>query len=224
MISISKRLLGVIILSIMFNKTITYCQQKVYDDHLFPNQGTSQLMIATGVPYLGIAEVAYGFSDRFAAGVIIGRTPNVTGFGIRLRAILYQPNLDFRVYFRSPIFYYAKTKHFGDEPWMLTWPVIATEWKLKSKGRFSVGAGFVEAHCIESLLERKNHHGDETLNEMEFEGGFWNTLHMGFAWPVKNLFMVQTEMSLVMSGLRIAGDDYVGGTPLILVLGITRNF
>ena len=220
-----KCLMGAIILAIMFNHPKTVCQQKEFDDHLFPSQGSAQLMIATGVPYLGIAEVAYGFSDRFAAGVIIGRTPNVTGYGIRLRAILYQPNLNFRVYFQSPIFYYAKTKHFGDEPWMLTRPAIVTEWKLKSKGSFSVGAGFVEAHCIESLLKSKSQRlDDETKHKMEFKGGIWNTLQMGFAWPIKNRLMVQTEMSLVMNGLRIAGDDYVGGTPLILVLGITRNF
>ena len=118
--SIPKCLMGAIILAVMFNHPKTFCQQKVYDDHLFPRKGTSQLMIATGVPYLGIAEVAYGFSNRFAAGAIVGRTPNVTGYGIRFRAILYQPNLNFRVYFRSPIFYYAKSKHFGDEPWVLT--------------------------------------------------------------------------------------------------------
>lgn len=108
---------------------------------------------------------------------------------------------------------------------MLTWPVIAAEWKLKSKGRFSVGTGFVEAHCIESLFKSKSQPlDDETKHKMKFEDGFWNTLQMGFVWPIKNHLMVQTEMSLVMNGLQIAGDDYVGGPPFILVLGITRNF
>ena len=225
MISIIKCSVGAVILAIIFSHQKTYCQQEVFDDHLFPAKGAPQLMIGTGVPYLGIAEVAYGFSDRFSAGAIIGRTPNATGYGVRLRAILYQPNLNFRIYFRSPIFYYAKTKQFGDEPWILTWPVISTEWKLNSKGRFSVGAGFVEAHCIETLFKRKNQLGDdETPHEMGFQGGFWNTVHMGFAWPINKSILVHTETSLVMKGLQIAGDDYVGGPPFIMVLGITKNF
>jgi hypothetical protein len=225
MISITKCSVGAVILAIIFSHQETYCQQEIFDDHLFPAKGAPQLTIGTGVPYLGFAEVAYGFSDRFAAGAIIGRTPNATGYGVRLRAILYQPNLNFRVYFRSPIFYYAKTKHFGDEPWILTWPVISTEWKLNSKGRFSVGAGFVEAHCIESLFKRKNQHGDgETQPEMEFQGGLWNTFHVGFAWPINKSLLVHTETSLVMKGLQLAGDDYIGGPPFIMVLGITKNF
>ncbi len=51
-VSITKCSVGVIILAIMFNHQKTYSQQEVFDDHLFPAQGTSQLMIGTGVPYL----------------------------------------------------------------------------------------------------------------------------------------------------------------------------
>jgi hypothetical protein len=88
-----------------------------------------------------------------------------------------------------------------------------------------VGAGFVEAHCIESLFKRKNQHGDgETQPEMEFQGGLWNTFHVGFAWPINKSLLVHTETSLVMKGLQLAGDDYIGGPPFIMVLGITKNF
>ena len=216
---------GAVILAITMSHQISYCQQEVLDDHLFPAKGTPQLTIGTGVPYLGIAEVAYGFSDGFSVGAIIGKTPHTTGYGVRLRAKLYQPNPNFRVYFRAPIFYYAKTKRFGNEPWILTWPVVAAEWKLNAKGSFSVGAGFVEAHCIASLFKGKNHHGDEETNhEMGFQGGFWNTFHAGYAWSINKSLLVHAETSLVMKGFHLAGDDYVGGPPFIMVLGLTKNF
>src|ERR1041385_5669844 len=59
-------------------------------DYLFPRQGNTSLTASSGIPFLGIGEVAYGFSDKLALGAIGGITPTVVGFGIRGRGLLYE--------------------------------------------------------------------------------------------------------------------------------------
>lgn len=207
-------------MAVLFIISVKAFGQTPSTDYLFPGKRQLQLTVGTGVPYVGIVEVAYGFSDRFALGVIVGQTPNVTGYGIRLRATLVEKANDFRIYFRMPIFYYGSTKKFGDEPWILSWPVVATEWSLTSKAKLSIGVGIVEAHCIDALMEGEDHHENP---EMGFDGGFWNTVHAGMAWNLSRGFALQSEASLVMEGLKVAGNEYVGGPPFILVLSLTKQ-
>jgi hypothetical protein len=203
-------------------------------DHLFPTKGGSMVTFSTGIPYLGIAEYAYGFSDRFSVGLIAGVTPNVEGYGVRIRGILYQPSERFRLYFRAPMFYYPQTKGLGGEPWVLAWPVISGEWKMDSGTRVSLGGGAVVASCFHSLmrhlgLRKKSETTDMTSegnddNPRGFMGGVWNTVHAGVAFPISQHIMIQTEASLVMRGFRVAGDDWVGGPPVIIVAGLSYSF
>ena len=183
------------------------------NDHLFAHKGRSMVTLATGIPYLGIAEYAYGFSDRFSLGLSVGVTPNVEGYGFRIRGILLQSREDFRLYVRMPVFYYPKTEH--GEPWMLAWPVVSAEWMLQSGTRLSIGGGVVAAACMNSILGREGMEDEED----KFMGGVWNTVHAGVAIPLNRTIMLETEVSSVMSGLKLAGKDWIGGPPVILVLG-----
>ena len=183
-------------------------------DHLFPAQSGGMVTLATGIPYVGIVEYAFGFSDRFSVGVIAGVTPNVTGYGVRLRGILLQADETFRLYIRAPILYYPQTKELGGEPWILTWPVVSGEWKLNSGTRISLGGGVVVAACMHSLLGHKE-------SGEGFMGGTWNTVHAGVAAPLSTSVMFHAEVSAVMSGIKLAGKDWVGGPPVILVVGFS---
>src|SRR5262249_45749953 len=58
------------------------------DDPLFPGGGHLSVSAATGIPYVGIAEVAVGFHDRIALGLMAGATPYVAGAGLRFRAAI----------------------------------------------------------------------------------------------------------------------------------------
>ena len=204
------------------------------NDHLFAASGHSMISITTGIPYVGITEYAYGFSDRFSLGFMAGVTPHVEGYGLRVRAILSQPSEKFRIYFRAPLFYYPKTKDLGGDPWVLGWPVISGEWTVGSGTRVSVGGGAVVTSCYHSLLRhlglRKSHvkaAEEDNTEEKEhkgFMGGVWNTLHAGIAFPVTSNITFQSEASLVMSGIKIAGNDWVGGPPVILVTGFSYSF
>jgi len=176
--------------------------------------------VATGIPYVGIVEYAYGISDRFSAGAIIGITPKIPGYGVRLRGTIHERGDRFRVYVRAPVLYYPRTKDLGGEPWVLTWPVVSAEWKIESGTRLSVGGGFVAAACVNSLLGLEEEE-EETEGGEGFMGGFWNTLHAGVAFPIRPRLMFQGELSAVLSGAKVAGGDWVGGPPVILVLGLS---
>jgi len=205
---------------------------QVNGDHLFPNRGKSMITVATGIPYIGVAEYAYGFSDRFSVGIVVGSTPIGPGYGMRVRGILHQKNETFRVYAKSTILYYPKNIELGKEPWVLAWPSISGEWKLDSGKRWSIGGGVVAASCIDVLLGRENNEHSHATNvaeghhaaEDEVMSGVWNTVHAGLAIPLSDKMMFHSEASLVMDGLKIAGDDWVGGPPVVLVLGVTYTF
>ena len=184
-------------------------------DHLFPDGGKSMVTVATGIPYVGISEYSYGFSDRFTAGVIVGTTPMVMGYGVRVRVIILERAEEFRVHIRVPILYYPKSKALGVE-WALTRPTLMGEWTLASGTRLSAGGGIVAASCLDFLL------GLEKEGE-GFMGGVWNTLIGGIAIPLSSRMAFQGEVSAVMSGVKLAGKDWVGGPPVILVIGFSYS-
>ena len=195
------------------------------NDHLFSSAGRSMVTVATGIPYVGITEYSYGLSDRFTVGAIVGVTPRVTGYGIRVRGIIRQRDENFRVYLRVPVLYYPQTKDLGGEPWVLAWPVLSAEWKLRSGARLSAGGGIVTAACFNSMLHKLGLHSlhEESDEDEGFMGGVWNTLHVGITLPVGESLTFHGEVSAVMSGVKIAGKDWIGGPPVILVLGFSHS-
>ena len=50
------------------------------NDHVFTTQGHAKVTLASGIPYIGIAEYAYGVTDRFTAGFLAG--PEGAGFKV----------------------------------------------------------------------------------------------------------------------------------------------
>ncbi len=253
-------------LALLFTSAIGVFAQNVTttqlsEDHLFAEKGKSIITAATGIPYIGIAEYAYGVSDRFTIGVLIGSTPIIPGYGIRLRNVLYSNGSDKRIYLRTPLLYYPQTKGLGGEPWLLTWPAVNFEKRTNSGLRWSYGVGVVAAACVNDLLDLvgigehvhdllneetlnhtqlthdvHDHHGplratddhhDTTVSghdEEGFMGGVWNTVQVGLALPIGKSWMFQSEIGLVMKGVKIATEDWVGGPPVILTLGVTHSF
>ncbi len=192
-------------------------------DHLFPSGGGSMVTVTTGIPYVGIAEYAYGFSDGFSLGIVAGITPKVGAYGFRVRAILARPSENSRIYFRMPAFYYPRTQDLGGDPWVLAWPVVSIEWKLDSGTRISAGGGVVVASCFDSFVKTLGLSSKEMEEDEGFMGGAWNTLHAGVAFPVSETIMFQSEATVVMSGIKVAGKDWVGGPPVIVVVGFSYS-
>ncbi|MBK9247135.1 MAG: hypothetical protein IPM69_03250 [Ignavibacteria bacterium] len=197
------------------------------NDHLFLLQGETSATIATGIPYVGIGEVAYGVTSGFTVGAIFGVTPLIPGYGLRLRGLLYEnEETNFRVHLRAPVFYYPMTKDLGGEPWWLTYPAVAAEWKTSSGLRYSADMGVIAAVCAHSLSNTLFGSGEmeEEEDEMGFEGGIWNTVGAGVALPISEKITCQMNAALVLDGLRIADSHWVGGPPTVVSVALTYQF
>ncbi|HYM20149.1 MAG TPA: hypothetical protein VEW28_03990 [Candidatus Kapabacteria bacterium] len=191
-------------------------------DYLFCPEGHSMVTAATGIPYIGIAEYAYGISDKTTIGLVYGQTPVVTGYGARVRSIISEPSERVRIYFRAPLFYYPQTHDLGGEPWFLTWPVVNVEYTRDCGRRMWAGIGAVGAVCAHSLARTLGlEHSTEMMGE-GFHGGLWNTVQVGGTQPITSNLVAQVEFGVVMNGLKVAKpDDWVGGPPVILTMGLT---
>lgn len=184
-------------------------------DHVFAGKGNAKITLATGIPYIGVAEYAYGISDRVTGGFLFGLTPNVEGYGVRVRAIVYQKSESFRIYFCTPLLYYPKTKELGGDPWWLTRPNLNFEWITPTGFRYKAGGSVIAAASHHSLF------GNSL--RAKFPPGVWSAIHAGTSFPIGGGFMFQNELSVVMNGISVAGKDWVGGPPVILVLGFSRE-
>jgi hypothetical protein len=180
-------------------------------DHVINERGQGRVTLATGIPYVGIVEYAYGISDRVTMGAFAGGTPNVGGIGIRTRLVVHEPRDDFRIYFCTPLAFYPKTKGLGGDPWWLIRPNLNFEWMLESGFRYKVGGGLVAAASHHSIF------GD--ASRAHFQPDVWNTLHAGISFPIGARATFQIENSVVLDGFRIADSGWVGGPPVILVIG-----
>ena len=61
-------------------------------------------------------------------------------------------------------------------------------------------------------------------DEEGFMGDLWNTVQMGVAFPISKKCMFQAEIAAVLKGFSIAGDEWVGGPPVIMTVGISHAF
>ena len=195
-------------------------------DYLFPRKGKAIATFATGIPYVGIAEAAYGFTNRFSVGLVVGVLANsAPGYGLRFRYLLAQPSPDLRVYIRMPVLYYPRASSFGCpdcDPWFLTWPAVNAEWRRANGTRLWWGVGVVAAACATTVF------GGEDEEEEMAEGlheGTWNTLQFGFSRPLKRRISFQLEVAVVFKGLKLATPgNWLGGPPVILTTGLSYAF
>ena len=223
------------IISIATNSHAQVVTKNGYD-YLLPEKHKTMITIGTGVPYIGIAEYSYGFTDRFSVGLLVGTTTIIPGYGIRLKSVLFQNQSNFRIFMKTPILYYPQTKGLGGEPWLLTWPSFNAEWLFKSGIRWSAGMGVVAAACANDLFgiehphvkEGAHHHDDDSIHMHEEDEGFmgdvWNTIQTNIAVPVGNRFSFQAEVAVVFDGTSIADEAWVGDVPVIVFLGMSYAF
>lgn len=179
-------------------------------DHVINRRGESRLTLATGIPFIGVAEYAYGVTDRFTVGILGGLTPAVEGYGVRMRTVLIENTKGERIYFCTPIVYYPKLS--GDDPWWLTRPNINFERVSSGNIRYKFGASLIFAASGNSLMGRSA--------EATLKPAMWTSVHAGMSLPVWNRVSFQTEVSYVTKGLETL-KDFVGAPPVILVTGFS---
>ena len=187
-------------------------------DHLFPGHGRISTSLATGVPFLAMGELSVGMSDRFALGAIGGATPNVPGFGIRPRAVVVEVG-SWRGVVAAPVLYYPFTSNRSGSAWFLTRPSVVVEHQFANGVRVGGGAGIVAAASLDRIVGRERPAG--------YTGGMdsavWNTFNATVAVPIGASTSLFADAALIMKGVRVAGDDWVGGPPFIVSLGVATN-
>jgi hypothetical protein len=189
-------------------------------DYLFPRAGGFSASIASGVPLLGIGELAYGVTGGFAVGAVVAGTPDMgnlkgtAAIGIRPRGTLFDDG-NWRASLVVPILYYPQLKGFGDrEPWMLVRPTLSVERRLDSGVRVSAGVGMIGTACMESILTLGKEH--------DMMGGVWNTVSVGAAMPLGAGTSLFGDATLVMNGV-VPARDWPGGPPVIAIVGLAKN-
>jgi hypothetical protein len=208
----------------------TYCQIRKINhyDYLMPAKGKSMLELYSGIPYLAIGQYSYGFSSRFSVGIFCGRTPAVVGIGLRIKSVIVQPSNSMRVIFKSPLVYYPKMK--GLDSWVLAWPSLNVEWKLKNEARVWTGVGVIGAACTEYLFGSKM---KKTVSDPENPSAgpgmkkepmseLWNSIQFGYSKPISNKCSYVIEVAPLMKGFKFATPHgLVHDLPAIVTLGLS---
>ena len=202
-----------------------------HSDYLFPKAGDLSLSLATGIPFLAMSEVAVGITNRFSIGGIAGIAmsgdgpPTNVGFGLRPRVDVWHSHR-WRVEAVVPVLYYPKT----NGTWFLTRPAVQVERTWESGWRAYGGVGVV-AVVSEDALTGNTKPGESVLpyggtpgqKAGDASNGIWNTLSVGGALPLGKKTSVFGEGVLVLNGYKLPGQEWVGGVPFVLTLGITTT-
>jgi hypothetical protein len=108
-------------------------------DYLFAPAGTFSITLASGIPLLGIGELTYSPTDRFAMGAVVAGTPDLpavqgtAAIGLRPRGVVLVEG-SWRSVLVVPILSYPKVPGFGDrDPWILARPTLTLE-KTRIRG------------------------------------------------------------------------------------------
>jgi hypothetical protein len=189
-------------------------------DPLFPHAGHFAGTVASGVPFVGVGEAAYGFTDRFALGAMVGATPNVGGIegtlgvGLRPRGVVFTSGA-WRSSLVAPVLYYPQVSGFGGkmEPWMLVQPTLTLEHSLGPDASVHVGVGLIAAACMDSILTLGKEH--------DMQGGVWNTATLGASTRLSAHTTLFAEAGIVLQGV-VPATDWIGG-PAIAFVGVTRE-
>lgn len=195
---------------------------KPQHDYLMPAKGKSMVEFYSGLPYVAVGQFGYGISDKFSLGIFYGYTPFEKGYGLRLKAIIAQPSSSFRVNLKSPFIYYPGMKKEDGEPWVLAWPNLNGDLKLKNGSSVWAGVGLVGAACVDYLFEHGGHHEDPGPDAEEDMLLLYNTFQLGYSKPISNSWSFVAEVAPVMEGFKLKSPSgFLDAFPVIVTLGLS---
>ena len=197
-------------------------------DPIFPGAQHGSVGVATGVPFVGMGELAYAPTEGFAVGAIVGITPFVFGAGLRPRVGLPLDASGTRVSLVSPLIYYPTGEgFFGDgPPWFLAQPGLRLERRMGESIYAHVGVGAIAALGFPSRDERGEWvatYNNRRVVEKDTPWGIWNTVGAGGGIAVFDRTTVFADAMLILRGVRLAGSEWIGGPPFAFTLGVVRS-
>ena len=205
------------------------------EDHgdLFPRTGHLTAAAATGLPFLGIAEVGGAATSWFAIGIVGGITPSVVTAGIRPRFRIATSTTTALV-LNAPMLYYPKASAPGPggieaTSWVLTRPELFFDVQTSAKWHVAGGMGIVAAASIDAMgnaLQGKDFampaYGADPNAKKGFAGGVWNTVATRESYAIGRDTHLFAEGSIILEGVRPANN--VGGPPIVVTTGVQHAF
>ncbi|HEX8793631.1 MAG TPA: hypothetical protein VF765_21960 [Polyangiaceae bacterium] len=195
--------------------------QPALADPTLPDAGRVNVAATSGIPFLALGELSYGFTDRFALGAIAAATPNmgsITGtmaFGVRPRGAVFVSG-PWRSVLAVPVLFYPKVDGFGGnrEPWMLARPTLSLERELPGGSSVDVVVGVLGVACIDGLVTMGREH--------TMVGSVWETAGIGASIPLSGRTTLFGEASVITRGVEPA-NDWLGGAPIVGMVGVATR-
>lgn len=210
--------------------TVSGQEKRIYHhDYLMPGKGKSMVEFYSGIPYVAVAQYGYGISNKVSLGIFYGYTPFEKGYGLRLKAIIAQPSASFRLNVKSTFIYYPGVKSEDGEPWVLSWPTLNGDLKLKNGARVWAGVGLIGAACVEYLF-KPGGHADEPGHPPGHQGAvgekdmlmFFNTFQLGYSKPISSNWSFVAEVAPVMEGFKLKSPNgFLDAFPVIVTVGLS---
>jgi hypothetical protein len=203
--------------SVQLEQSVEIARPPVNDSLMAPAGGWN-LVVASGIPYLAIGEIAYGVTRGFTVGATLGVTPDSPGIGLRVRGVLAEGGAN-RLVVTSPILYYPASQASHGEPWVLVMPTFLAEHRFQDGKTVHVGIGAAATSCTETLgaLFSGGH-----IDTHTFMGDLWATATLGGAMPLSDSSSLFMDLSLVSQGI-VLGRDWVGHPPVIVTVGFKHT-
>lgn len=216
--------------------TVSGQEKRIFHhDYLLPAKGKSMVEFYSGIPYVALGQYGYGISNKVSLGIIYGYTPFEKGYGLRLKAVIAQPSASFRLNVKSPFIYYPGMKKDDGEPWVLAWPTLNGDLKLKNGARVWAGVGLIGAACVDYLFESGGHEGEgehdpNGTDPMPPKGeedmfSLFNTFQFGYSKPLSDKWSFVAEVAPVMEGFKLKSPNgFLDTAPIIVTLGLSCSF
>ena len=197
-------------------------------DYAFPGHKRVSVSLATGIPFVVMSELAVGLGNRFALGALAGIAlsgsdgPRNTGFGLRPRVVLLEFGST-RVTTVAPLLFYPIARG----SWLLARPSIYVEHRFPNGAFLGGGMGAVLVSTVDNLSGRKSvvlpYGGGSTSNAADGSNGIWNTASLVGALALGSQTQVFAEATLVLRGVQLAGDNWIGAVPFTATLGLSTT-
>lgn len=198
-------------------------------DALFPGAGKGTLAVGTGIPFLAMTELSVGVHERVAIGALAGialsgsGAPDNVGFGLRPRVDVWDAGT-YRVTVTAPTLYYPKKT----SAWFLTRPSAQLERRFEDGSGLFAGLGLVMVVSQDSLTGKTPrggallpYGGTPSAKAGDASNGVWNTVNVGGSLALSSKTLLIGDGALVLRGISLPGQEWVGGVPFTVTLGVT---
>jgi hypothetical protein len=208
---------------------------------LFPAAGHLTAAVATGAPFLGIAELGVAVTNGFAVGVIggvalayqpSGPAPSVPTAGIRPRLRIATSEHTALVLIAPMLYYPSATpgpNNVGGSSWLVARPELFFDGAVGERWHFAGGMGFIAAASTLALGELGGGrqvvmppYNGSAESTKGFAGGIWNTVSTRESYELSPRTHLFVEGTLVMMGVLPA--DLGGPPPVVVTVGAQHAF